>query len=129
MRSKVLSKLAVPILVTVVTGLYPALSLAADNVATMAGIVLSLQHFPSEADKTALAAIVDGDASDAEKTVAAAIAAIQHQVSADDKAALEAIAADEAQPEDLRKLAAIVASVNHMPSAEDKMALTELAGG
>ena len=109
-------------------GSHAAAAMAADNVATMAGIVLSLQHFPSDADKAALAAIVEGDASEAEKAVARAIAGIQHTVSADDKAVLDAIAADEGQPEGLRSLAGIVAGLSHMPGADAKAALAGLAG-
>ena len=110
-------------------GSYAPASFADDNVATMAGVVLSLQHFPSDAAKGTLAAIADGDASDGEKIVATAIAGIQHKVSAGDKAALEAISADESQPADLRRLAGIIAALNHAPSADAKAALMELSGG
>jgi len=102
---------------------------ADDNVASMAGIVLSLQHFPSDADKAKLAAIAGGDGSDSVKTVANAIAGINHKVSDADKVALMAIAADEGEPADLRQLAGIVAGVNHVPGAEAKAALAALSGG
>ena len=124
-----LFKPVLPVLLTIVASAYPIAAMAADNVATMAGIMLSLQHFPSDADKAALAAIVAGDASAAEKTVANAIAGIQHKVSADDKAALDAIAADENQNDGVRRLAAIVAGVNHVPDADAIAALTALSGG
>lgn len=108
---------------------YSAPSHADSNVATMAGIVLSLEHFPSAADKEALAAITGGDGSAAVKSVAAAIAGVAHKVSDADKATLQSIAADESQPADLRELAGIVAGINHVPSAEAKAALVKLAGG
>jgi len=123
-----LFKQSVALATLVIAASYATVALAADNVATMAGIVLSLQHFPSDADKAALAAIVEGDASEAEKTVARAIAGIQHKVSAADKAALDAIAADEAQGDGIRTLAAVVAGLNHVPGADAKAALAELAG-
>ena len=107
---------------------YAPLSYADGDVATMTGIVISLQHFPDDADKEALAAISAGDGSDSVKAVANAIAGINHKVSADDKATLEAIAADDSQPADLRELAGIVAGVNHMPGADAKAKLAELTG-
>ncbi|MDH3643176.1 MAG: hypothetical protein OES38_13835 [Gammaproteobacteria bacterium] len=96
-------------------------------VATMANIVIGLQHFPSDADKAALAAIAEGDASSSVKAVARAIANISHKVSADDQATLATIAADESEPAELRELASIVNGVNHVPSAEAVAALQGLA--
>lgn len=101
---------------------------ADDDVATMATIVLSLAHFPSDADKKALAAIEEGDSSASVKAVAGAIARISHKVSDADKATLLAIAADDSEPADLRELASIVAGINHMPGDDAKAALTALAG-
>jgi len=95
----------------------------------MAGIVLTLQHFPSDADKETLAGIANGDGSAEEKAVASAIAGIQHKVTASDQTALQAIAADEKQPADLRELASIVAGINHVPGADAKAELAKLAGG
>ena len=68
---------------------------ADEAVTTMANIVIGLKHFPSDADKAALAAIADGDSSDAEKSVASAIANISHKVTDADKATLAAISADD----------------------------------
>ena len=99
------------------------------DVATMASIVLSLQHFPSAQDKETLAAIAAGDSSDSVKAVANAIAGIQHKVSDADKATLMAIAGDENEPADLRQLAGIVANLNHVPGAEAKAELETLVGG
>jgi len=106
---------------------YAPVTHAADAVSTMANIVLSLQHFPSDADKAALAEIAAGDSSDSVKAVAGAIANINHKVSDTDKGVLEAIANDDSEPEDLRELAVIVAGMNHMPGSEDKAALEMLA--
>lgn len=117
------------VLIVLALGIHPLISHANNSVATMAGIVLSLQHYPSDADKQALAAIAGGDGSPAVKSVAAAIAGIAHKVSDADRATLEAIAADESQPADLRELAGIVAGINHVPSADAKAALAKLAGG
>lgn len=115
------------VLFLLVTAYVPQ-AFAGDAVTTMAKIVSSLQHFPSAADKEALAAIAAGDESESVKAVASAIAGISHKVGSTDKAGLEAIAADDAEPVALRQLATIVAGVNHMPSAEAKTALAALTG-
>lgn len=103
-------------------------AIAGDALATMAKIVGSLQHFPSDADKEALAAIAAAENSESVKTVANAIANISHKVGSTDKAALEAIAANDAESAALRELATIVAGLNHMPSADAKTALAALSG-
>lgn len=94
----------------------------------MAAIVLSLAHFPSDADKEALATIKAGTGSASVKAVASAIAGISHKVSDSDKAKLLAIAGDDNEPADLRELAGIVAGINHMPGDDAKAALTALTG-
>lgn len=109
-------------------GGYAPSAFAGDAVSTMAKIVSSLQHFPSDADKAALAEITAGDSQASIKAVASAIAGISHKVSSADNKVLEAIAANDAEPADLRKLAAIVVGVNHIPSADAKTALAALAG-
>ncbi|MEE8243903.1 MAG: hypothetical protein V3R27_02825 [Pseudomonadales bacterium] len=100
---------------------------ADEAVTTMANIVIGLKHFPSDADKAALAAIADGDSSDAEKSVASAIANISHKVTDADKATLAAISADDDASAELRKLAMIVGNLNHMPSADAVASLEGLA--
>ena len=109
-------------------GGYAPSAFAGDAVSTMAKIVGSLQHFPSDADKAALAEITAGDSSASIKAVASAIAGISHKVGSADNKALEAIAANEAEPANLRELATIVVGVNHIPNAEAKVALAALAG-
>ena len=107
---------------------YTPHAFAGDAVAAMAKIVSSLQHYPNDADKESLAAIVTGENSESVKAVANAIANISHKVGSSDKAALEAIAANDAEPAAVRELANIVAGMNHMPSADAKMALAALSG-
>ncbi len=115
------------VLVLLVATYAPA-AFADDAVATMAKIVSSLQHFPNDEDKQALAAIGAGDASESVKAVASAIAGISHKVGGADKATLETIAANDAESAALRELATIVVGVHHMPSAEAKIALAALSG-
>ena len=109
-------------------GGYAPSAFAGDAVSTMAKIVGSLQHFPNDADKAALAEIIAGDSSASIRAVASAIAGISHKVSSADNKVLEAIAANDAEPADLRKLVTIVIGVNHIPSADAKIALAALAG-
>lgn len=107
--------------------LYTPYTYADDAVATMANIVISLKHFPSDSDKSALAAIGESDSSDGVKTVAQAIAGISHKVTAADLAKLEALAANDSEPDALRELAGIVSSIHHMPSEDAVATLQGLA--
>src|SRR6187402_657460 len=59
------------------------------NVATMAGILLKLNHFASDPEKATLKQIVDDKAaSEYEKTVAQALINVQHTATAADKTKL-----------------------------------------
>lgn len=96
-------------------------------VKTMAKILVDLNHFPSDADKQKLEAIIEDDASnDNERTVASALLNMQHQVSGDDKAALEALAGDNTADKKLRSLAEVLANVNHAPNDAQKETLKGL---
>ena len=62
------------------------------NVRDMASILANMQHFPSEADKSKLQAILDQESStDNEKTLASAIMRIEHQSNPEDALLLESI--------------------------------------
>jgi ADP-ribosylglycohydrolase len=114
-------------LLFLIVATYAPHTYAGDAVATMAKIVSSLQHFPNEADKEALTAIVAGDSGDSVKAVASAIAGISHKVSDSDKVILEAIAKSDTESARLRELASIVVGVNHMPSSSAQSALAALS--
>ena len=60
--------------------LYTPYTYADDAVVTMANIVISLKHFPSDSDKSALAAIGESDSSNGVKAVAQAITGISNFV-------------------------------------------------
>jgi hypothetical protein len=97
------------------------------NVKTMAGILVKLNHFPSDAEKATLKAIVDNKASpEAERTVAQALINLQHQVGSADKPKLEALVKDKATAEPIRTLSTVILSLNHMPSAADKAKLAKI---
>jgi len=97
-----------------------------DAVKTMAGIMMGLNHYPSDAEKGTLKGIVDGDASAAEKACATAMINLQHSASADDKKKLNAIIGDDSTPGPVRALAKIIVNLNHMPSGDDKKVLKDL---
>jgi len=99
---------------------------ASDAVKTMAGIMMGLNHYPSDAEKATLKGIVDGGASDAEKACATAMINLQHAATADDKKKLNGIISDDSTPGPVRALAKIIVNLNHMPSGDDKKTLKEL---
>ena len=97
-------------------------------VQTMAGILMTLNHFPGDAEKQTLKAIVDDKASTAqEKMIAQALINVQHKVSAEDKPKLEAIMNDQSAPASIKTLAMVIVNLNHMASATDKEKLKPLA--
>jgi hypothetical protein len=91
---------------------------ADEAVSAMVNIVINLKHFPSDSDKTALAAIAESDSDDAVKAIAVAIANISHKVTDTDKATLDAIVADDSLAAEVRGLAGVVGSLTHLPSAD-----------
>jgi hypothetical protein len=124
------SFLRILLLSLLVAGL-SALTQAADAkaVQTEARILLNLNHFPNDADKKSLQAIVDDKATTAqERAIAQALINVQHKVSDADKPKLQAIVDDKAAPESLKTMASILLSLNHAPSAADKEKLQKLVG-
>lgn len=114
-------------LVVSTTFAYAPAAYADDSISTMAKIVIGLKHFPSDADKAALAAIANGDGSADEKAVAQAIANIAHKVTDADKAKLQSVIDGDSASSQLRTLAQVVAGINHVPSADAVASLQGLA--
>lgn len=107
----------------------PAGAAVADGnaVATMAAIVMHLDHYPTVAEKTTLQGIIDSNhATAGEKTLAGALLRMRHQVSAADAAKLRALAADARAAHEERELADILLGINHHPSAAAKQRLKDL---
>src|SRR5215467_5234358 len=93
----------------------------AKPVQTMAGILMNLQHFPTEAEKQTLKHIAEDKSATAdERTVAGALANVQHTVAAADKPRLEAIVKDDKASSSVKTLASVLLGLKHMPSASDK---------
>lgn len=97
---------------------------ASAAVREMAGIMMHLEHYPSDAEKTRLTAIAaDKGSTDDERVIAAAMANLRHHASAGDVDKLRRVAGDKSAPAEVRDLAGIVLNISHMPSAEDKSRL------
>ncbi len=106
----------------------PLLADEAANVRTMAGILAKLNHFPNDAEKKSLQAIIDDKTAGAtDKTLATALMNVQHTVTAADKPKVEAVAKDPKASASLKTIASVLVGLNHTPSAAEKEALTKLA--
>ena len=110
--------------------LFSQFSLAQDAggaIKQIADIVVSINHFPSDADKAALADIAGNDAlPEGLRNMATAVSNISHAASAEGKAMMASIQASDTAPDRAKSLAGIIASLNHMPSDEAKATLAEL---
>ena len=97
-------------------------------VQTMAGILVKLNHFPSDTEKQTLKQIAEAkDTTAHERAVAQAMINLQHKVSADDKPKLDAVLKAKDAPESVKTLATIIINLNHMPTDADKEKLKKLA--
>ncbi|MEQ8953455.1 MAG: hypothetical protein RL120_04915 [Gammaproteobacteria bacterium] len=94
---------------------------------TIADIVASINHTPSDSDKAALAEIAGNDGfPEGLRDMANAVAGFNHAASDDAKADLAAIQADGQAPDRAKALAGIIASMNHRASDDDKAQLAQL---
>lgn len=110
-----------------ILALSPFYAMASDATHTMAGILLSLNHFPSDADKAALSSIEESEtASYNEKMLAGVIAGIAHKVSDDDREELEELLDDEDIEAGVRVIANALLGINHKVSDGDAAALKKL---
>jgi hypothetical protein len=100
---------------------------ASDASIIMAEIVIDLNHFPSDDDKSYLTEIADdADSSADEKALAGIISRIMHKPAADDVAALESMASSGEASAYVKTLAKAILSIEHKPSAETIAALEGL---
>jgi hypothetical protein len=97
---------------------------ASPAVREMAGIMMHLNHYPSDAEKDRLKVIAaDAGSTGQERVIATAIQNLEHQVAAADAAKLKQVAGDMSASTEVRELASIVLSINHRPSGADKKKL------
>lgn len=105
----------------------PEMNAQMDATKSMATILISLNHFPSDADKEMLMGIANNSGnSEAIQAIAKAVHNFEHQASAADKEALNGIAGDSSASDAEKTLATIVVGINHTASAEAKATLAEL---
>jgi len=94
---------------------------------TMSGIVMHLQHYPSNAEKQVLAKITQNNhATAGEKVLAGALMRMQHAVQGSDAAALRSLMSDKQASHNERELADILLGINHKPSSSDMRRLKTL---
>ena len=99
-------------------------SAASAAVREMAGIMVHLEHYPSDAEKTKLKEIAsDKGSTDDERVIAAAMTNLKHHAASEDKDKLKKVIGDMSAPAEVRDLAGIVMNISHMPNAEDKSKL------
>ncbi|BBJ00581.1 hypothetical protein FGKAn22_22730 [Ferrigenium kumadai] len=97
---------------------------ASAAVREMAGIMMHLEHYPSDAEKVRLNAIAaDKGSTGQERVIATAIGNLRHEVAAGDADKLRKVTGDMSAPAEVRDLAGIVLNISHMPSAADKRKL------
>lgn len=110
-------------------GLFSQSAMAQDTAGalkTVADIVVSINHTPSDSDKAALAEISgNSNLPEGLRNMANAVANFNHAASDEAKAQLAAIQSGQA-PDNAKALAGIIASMNHRASDEDKARLAQL---
>jgi hypothetical protein len=111
------------ILVSVAGLMFGAQSALAASAAVkeMAGVMMHLQHYPSDAEKLKLQALVDDkNTTSDERVVATAILDLKHHAAPQDVAKLKMVMGDMSAAPEVRDLAGIVLNLSHEPSAMDK---------
>lgn len=122
-------RIAIASVVLLLLGTAATVAHAAESraVRAMAGILMHLQHFPSDADKQSLKQITeDESATKDERTVAQALMDVRHTVAAADKPGLEAIVKSDQAPGSVKTLAEVILNLKHAPSESDKQKLKSL---
>ncbi|HAJ75251.1 MAG TPA: hypothetical protein DCM64_02235 [Gammaproteobacteria bacterium] len=110
----------------VLIAVFSQMSLADNASATkiIAGVLVNLNHFPSDDEKVALQAVSsDETAGRGFQLIATAVANIQHTATTADKDIMTRIIASDRATARARELAEIVLGLSHAPSDEAKAAL------
>ena len=117
------------IMIIALVGLFSQFSMA-DNASALrdiAGIVASLNHFPSDADKAKLMEIAaDETIAAGLREMATTVSNISHAATAEGKEAMARIAASDQAPDVAKSLAGIIGSLNHAASDEAKATLVAM---
>jgi len=98
------------------------------TIRNLAGIIMHLNHYPSDAEKHELEALAsDKHVTQGERTLASALMNMQHSVGGDDATALRALTANKDASQSERELADILLGIHHHPSANDQQRLKSLS--
>jgi hypothetical protein len=101
---------------------------AGQPLATMAGIVADMEHFPSDEEKATLAEIAGDDAADPRiRVIAEAIANIEHRPGEADREKLDEILQDPTASVAMKLVAGAVLRFEHEAAEADVQALEALA--
>ncbi|MFT6329973.1 MAG: hypothetical protein ACJAYN_001908 [Bermanella sp.] len=93
----------------------------------IADIVASINHFPSDEDKAALAIIsADNSLPQNVRDMATAVSTIAHSANDEGKIAMTRIQASDKAPDSAKSLAGMIANFNHMLSDEQKQKLAKI---
>jgi hypothetical protein len=93
----------------------------------IANIVVSINHFPSDADKAALAKISGNEAyPQGIRDMATTVSNIEHAANDAGKAAMARIQASDQASASAKALAGMITNFNHMLNAEAKMTMAQL---
>jgi len=126
MKKMIGSLLVLPILFLAAV---PTASAADSTISTIAGIVMHLNHYPSDSEKQTLASIVhDHHATTGEQALAGALMRMRHSVQGSDASALRTLASDKQSSHGERELATILLGITHHPSSDDMRQLQSLLG-
>ena len=102
-------------------------AMAADPAATMADILVGMNHYPTDEQKSTLSDIASDEGVDEHlRTIATAISDIEHRVTDADREKLKSIAANESASETEKKLADAALAFNHELPDEEAAALQAL---
>ena len=101
---------------------------ATSAVQEMAGVLVGLEHYATDSQKSRLMELARNASTNQEKVVANAIANENHTVADADKPKLKRVIDDETTPSEVRDLAGIILNLNHKPSSQDKNKLQQIMG-
>lgn len=105
----------------------PALAEETKAVKTVAGMLLTLNHFPNDANKATLKLLVDDKTTTPQELVlVGAVMNLQHTVGAADKPKVDALIADKTTTPAVRTLATVLSKFTHMATDADKTEMKKL---
>lgn len=96
-------------------------------VQAMATVLMTMNHFPTDAQKQSLKQLAAEKTTTAqERVLLEALANVQHTLGAADKPKVEALLKDPAATDGVKTLATILGTLNHQATDADKAALKKL---